>query len=91
MNSMNFPDWRSSISGRMKMKQILSAFQDNISPDVHKYVCAPCSNCKGQIRDLFQKYEIFEKYGIIYSGLVELIVNAMTDISEPFIAWDGFH
>lgn len=91
INSMNFADWRSSISGRMKMKQILSAFQDDMNPEVHKYVCAPCSNCKGQIRDLFRKYEIFEKYGIIYSGLVELIVNAMTDLREPYITWDELH
>ena len=53
MQSMNFPDWRNSVSGRMKMKQILDAFQDAPGPEIKKYVCAPCSNCKGQIRDMF--------------------------------------
>ena len=86
--SMNFPDWRSSISGRMKLKQILDAFQDVIDPEIKKYVCAPCSNCKGQIRDLFEYYEMWEKTGTLYGGLVELIVNAMTDIEKPFIDWE---
>ena len=88
MQSMNFPDWRASISGRMKLKQIVEAFQDVISPEIKKYVCAPCSNCKGQIRDLFGYYEVWEKSSILYGGLVELIVNAMVDIKKPFIEWE---
>ncbi|MBW2147215.1 MAG: (Fe-S)-binding protein [Deltaproteobacteria bacterium] len=88
MQSMNFPDWRSSIAGRMKLKQILDAFEDELDPSIHKYLCAPCSNCKGQIRDLFNYYNVWEKAGILYGGLVELIVNAMTDIEEPFIKWE---
>jgi len=88
MQSMNFPDWRASVSGRMKFKQILEVFQDVISPEIKKYVCAPCSNCKGQIRDLFSYYNAWEKCGILYGGLVELIVNAMVDIKEPFIRWE---
>lgn len=90
MSSMNFTDWRTSISGRMKMKQILDAFKDVSGPEIHKYLCAPCSNCKGQLRDLLRRYEAWERYGILYGGLVELIVNAMTDIKEPFITWE-FH
>jgi len=86
--SMNFPDWRMNISGRMKQKQILDTFQDVMSPEIKKYVCAPCSNCKGQIRDLFSYYDVTEKYSIIYGGLVELVVNAMVDIKEPYIIWD---
>jgi Fe-S oxidoreductase len=88
MNSMNFTDWRTSICGRMKMKQTLEAFKDVSSPEIHKYLCAPCSNCKGQIRDLLRRYDTWEKYGLIYGGLVELIVNAMTDIEQPFIEWE---
>ncbi|MFH1382023.1 MAG: (Fe-S)-binding protein [Chloroflexota bacterium] len=88
MQSMNFPDWRSSVSGRMKLKQILEAFQDVPDPSIKKYVCAPCSNCKGQLRDLFDYYGVWEKSGILYGGLVELIVNAMVDIKEPFIEWE---
>jgi Fe-S oxidoreductase len=72
----------------MKLKQILEAFQDVPNPKIKKYVCAPCSNCKGQIRDLLNYYNIGEKYNIHYGGLVELIVNAMVDIEKPFIEWE---
>ena len=88
MQSMNFPDWRSSVSGRMKLKQILEVFKDVISPDIKKYVCAPCSNCKGQIRDLFNHFKVNERCGIFYGGLVELIVNALEDLKKPFIEWE---
>ncbi len=85
MQSMNFPSWRSVISGRMKLKQVVDAFQDVISPDVKKFVCAPCSNCKGQFRDLFNYYDVGAKCGIDYTGLVDLIVNSMVDLKEPFL------
>jgi Fe-S oxidoreductase len=88
IQSTNFPDWRSSVSGRMKLKQTMEAFQDVPGPEVKKYVCAPCSNCKGQYREMFNYYNVWEKSGILYGGLVELIVNAMTDLKEPFIQWE---
>jgi Fe-S oxidoreductase len=84
----NFPDWRIHISGRMKLKQILDTFESVKGPEIRKYVCAPCSNCKGQMRDLINTYGLQEKYGIRYGGLVELIVNAMTDLPKPFIEWE---
>ncbi len=84
----NFPDWRNAISFRMKFKQVLEAFQENIEPSTYKYVCAPCSNCKGAFRDGLTYYNAFEKCGIIYGGLVELIVNAMVDVEKPFIEWE---
>lgn len=90
MSPFNFQDWRLSISGRKKLKQVLDAFADCPGPETKKYLCAPCSNCKGQLRDLFQYYSVWEKSGILYGGLVELIVNAMVDIKEPFIEWE-FH
>jgi hypothetical protein len=76
------------VAGRMKFKQIVDAFADRPGPEVKKYVCAPCSNCKGQIRDILQRHGALEKSGIIYGGLVELIVNAMVDVKEPFIKWE---
>ena len=88
MSNMNFPDWRVRISGRMKLRQILDTFQDVIDLENKKYVCAPCSNCKGQTRVLLSHYNVGEKYNIRYGGLVELVVNAMVDIKEPFIEWD---
>ncbi|MGD0658260.1 MAG: (Fe-S)-binding protein [Syntrophorhabdales bacterium] len=90
MQSMNFPDWRSSVSARMKMKQIIDAFADTPDPEVKKYVCAPCSNCKGLLRDTIEYYDAWEKGGILYGGLVELVVNAMVDLKKPFIEWE-FH
>ena len=90
MQSMNFPDWRSGIAARMKMKQIIDAFADSPGPEVKKYVCAPCSNCKGLLRDSIEYYGAWEKSGIMYGGLVELIVNAMADLEKPFIEWE-FH
>jgi len=90
MSGHNFADWRFSVAGRMKLKQVLDAFRDRPEPETKKYLCAPCSNCKGQFRDLFRYYGVWEKSGILYGGLAELIVNAMTDNKEPFIKWE-FH
>lgn len=89
-STLNFPDWRTRVSGRVKFRQILEAFSDSIGPETNKYVCAPCSNCKGQIRDLIGYYDAWERCRILYGGLVELIVNAMTDVHEGFLEWD-FH
>jgi Fe-S oxidoreductase len=88
MSSRNFPDWKMTIAGRMKFKQILDTFQDVQDPKTKKYVCAPCSNCKGQLRDLLNYYQPKEKHNIFYSGLAELIVNAMVDLEKPFIPWE---
>jgi len=88
MNSMNFRQWRENISSRMKLKQILEAFQDVMDPSIRKYVCAPCSNCKGAIRDILNTNELWEKHGIYYGGLVELVANAMVDMKRPFIEWE---
>ena len=85
MHSMNFSDWRSSVAGKVKLRQVLETFRDALDPDSKKYVCAPCSNCKGQLRDLFHYYEVWEKCGIRYVGLAELIVNAMVDMKMPFL------
>ena len=86
--SLNFPDWRTRVSGRLKFRQILEAFADCIEPETPKYVCAPCSNCKGQMRDLLNYYEAWERCGILYGGLVELVVNAMVDVREGFVEWE---
>ena len=70
------------------MEQIANAFGDCLDPSIKKYVCAPCSNCKGQIRELLQENNLLEKNGMQYGGLVELIVNAMTEVKPGFIKWD---
>ena len=92
MQSNNFPGWRNSISGRKKFTQILESFtRDELDPEKNKYVCAPCSNCKGQIRDMINYYDAWDKVHLQYGGLVELIVNGMTEVKEGFIEWDDFH
>jgi len=87
MSSGNFPDWKRLISGRKKLSQILGAFQGEMDPSIKKMVCAPCSNCKGMIRDMMDHYEVFDKTGIYYTGMVEMMVNAMVDIDARFVKW----
>lgn len=89
MSGHNFADWRHHISGRRKFRQILEAFSDEPMDVEHpKYVCAPCSNCKGQIRDIISYYDAWEKAGIYYGGIVELMVNAMVDAESDYIDWE---
>lgn len=88
LSENNFPDWRVAVAGRIKLKQVLEAFSDLPGPETRKYVCAPCLNCKNQFRDIFNYYGVREKSNIHYGGLVELIVNAMVDVREPFIQWE---
>jgi Fe-S oxidoreductase len=88
MKANNFPDWRFHVAGRKKLEQVLKAFADSRGPSVPKYICAPCSNCKGQFRDMLAYYDLWEKERILYGGLVELVVNAMTDVKPGFIEWE---
>jgi len=88
MSPNTFPQWRAEVSGRKKVQQILAAFSDCLDPEIPKYVCAPCSNCKGQIRDTLAHHDIWKRHRILYGGLVELVVNAMTDVKPGFIEWE---
>jgi len=88
MSDVNFTDWKVFVAGRMKFKQILDAFSDQPGPEVKKYLCAPCLNCKLQFRDILEYYRAGENSGIICGGLAELIVNAMVDIKKPYITWE---
>jgi Fe-S oxidoreductase len=84
IRSLNFPVFRNKVSLRLKTKQILDTFSDVLNQDIPKIVVATCSNCKGALRDIIRTYGLFEKYKINYSGLADLIVNAMVDI-PPFL------
>jgi Fe-S oxidoreductase len=88
MSPHNFAEWRFRVAGRRKLVQILTAFQDCPDPSTPKYVCTPCSNCKGQMRDMFAYYDLWQRYRILYGGLVELVVNAMEDVKPGFIEWE---
>jgi Fe-S oxidoreductase len=87
IDSGNHRDWRLKLSSRKKLQQILAAFEGETDPSIRKMVVAPCSNCKGALRDAFEHYEVWEKAGIWYTGLVELMVNAMVDQEKPFLEW----
>ncbi|MEW6044981.1 MAG: (Fe-S)-binding protein [Bacillota bacterium] len=92
-NSYNFPTWRHKVGARMKVRQVLEAFAQELDPERYpfKYVCAPCSNCKGTLRDAISHYGLWEKHRVNYGGLVELMVNAMADLDKPFIDFEDFH
>jgi len=87
MSGHNFADWRVRVTSRRKFRQILEAFADDLDPAHPKYVCAPCSNCKGAIRDILGRYRAKERVGVHYGGLVELIVNAMADVKPGFVSF----
>ena len=87
MSRNNIEEWRGNISGRKKMWQIGEAFKDCLGPETKKYICAPCSNCKGQIRELLAHNDLYEKNSFAYGGLVELIVNCMENVNPGFIKW----
>ena len=88
MSGYNFAEWRNLVSSRKKFLQILEAFKDE-PREVPKYVCAPCSNCKGAIRDIIKYYHAEERSSLFYGGLVELIVNAMANMKKPMILFGG--
>jgi Fe-S oxidoreductase len=88
MSPNNFGAWRTLVAGRMKFRQVLEAFADEPGPDVPKYICAPCSNCKGQFRELLRAYSAWERSRIAYGGLVELVVNAMADVRPGYLDWE---
>ena len=88
MDKLNFSEWRNGVSARMKVRQVIDAFQNVLDPEVHKYIVAPCSNCKGTLREAITYYGIKEKFGINYTGLADLIVNAMIDLPRPYLEWE---
>ena len=63
MSGYNFAEWRNLVSSRKKFLQILNAFEGE-PQGVPRYVCAPCSNCKGAIRDIIGYYDAEERSNI---------------------------
>lgn len=84
----NFEEWRFKVAGRKKMTQVLNAFSDCLDPAIPKYICAPCSNCKGQFRDMLNYHGLWRTHNIRYGGLVELMVNAMEKVKPGFLEWE---
>jgi Fe-S oxidoreductase len=88
MSGKTFLDWRLEIAGARKMEQVLAAFAGCMDPSVPKYICAPCSNCKAQFRDLLARRGLWKSNRIFYGGLAELVVNAMRDAKPGFLEWE---
>jgi Fe-S oxidoreductase len=88
MGGHNFADWRRHVAGRKKLQQVLEAFAYCLDPSIPKYLCAPCSNCKGQFRDLLSYHDLWNRNRILYGGLVELVANAMTAVKPGYIEWE---
>ncbi len=88
MSRNTIPEWKAKVSGRKKLEQVLNAFSDCRGPETPKYICAPCSNCKGQFRELIDHHNLRETESMIYGGLVDLVVNAMEDVNPGFIGWE---
>lgn len=85
MSSYNFDDFRNKVSARKKFEQIINAFGDDFTnPDIVKYVCAPCSNCKGTIREILKTYKATANYNVQYGGLVEIMVNGLASMDKPY-------
>lgn len=85
MNSYNFGDFRNKVSSRKKFEQIINAFGDEFeNPNIVKYVCAPCSNCKGTIRDILKDFKVTKNYNVHYGGLVDIMVNGLASMEKPY-------
>ena len=66
------PDPRAGLDLRLDLLEHLhladiehhGTFIDFGTPSKNKYICAPCSNCKGQIRDLITYFDAWERIHI---------------------------
>ncbi len=83
IQSPDFIEWKALVSGRIKVKQILEAFKNELDSPVNKYICAPCLSCRVQINMLLDYYGLREKFHIYCGGLLSLVLNAMDDVKAP--------
>ncbi|MFI5110061.1 MAG: (Fe-S)-binding protein [Terriglobales bacterium] len=81
--------WRVQVAGRKKMDQVLDAFSECLEDvETRKYLCAPCGNCKTQLRDLLAEHAPWEKNRILCGGLAELVANAIAVVQPGFLQWE---
>ena len=81
-------DWRAEVSGQTKMEQVLDAFSECLDADTRKYLCAPCADCKTQLRDLLDEHAPWEQNRILCGGLAELAANALATVRRGFLNWE---
>ena len=71
--------FRCLVAGRVKYQQILDALAKRPTSG-NRYVIAPCSNCKSQIRDFLSFY----KSDIKYIGMAEYVANSISQVEPMF-------
>lgn len=91
MSSFGFDEFRTKVSSRKKFEQILNAFtpEEMADKSLPKIVCAPCSNCKGSIRDIFKYYKATGTYNLQYTGLADIMVEALESTEGHFLEFLG--
>ncbi len=80
--------WRVQVAGRKKMDQVLEAFSECLEGETRKYLCAPCADCKTQLRALLAEHAPWEKNRILVGGLAELVANALVAVRPGFLNWE---
>jgi hypothetical protein len=81
-------DWRVQVAGRKKIDQVMEAFSECLEDtEARKYLCAPCHDCRTQLRDLLAEYAPWETSLIRCGGLAELVANAMEAVRPGFLQW----
>ena len=81
-------DWRVQVSGSKKMEQVREAFSECLDAGTRKYLCAPCGDCKVQLRALLQEHAPWEGHRILCGGLAELAANALVAVRPGFLNWE---
>jgi Fe-S oxidoreductase len=85
LNTLNFPDFRARVASRVKMKQIIEAFNSDLTEKVQKYVCAPCSNCKLSISHALNYYGL-SKFKIKCLGIPEIVLNCVENMNKKILS-----
>ncbi|AAB90694.1 (Fe-S)-binding protein [Archaeoglobus fulgidus] len=85
INTMNFPDFRARIASRLKVKQIVDAFNSDVSEKVQKYVCAPCSNCKMTINHALKHFGL-NRFNMKCVGIPEIVLNCVENVEKKILS-----
>ena len=90
-NSLNFPDWRTRVSGRLKFAPDPRGLRGRDRARDEQVRLRPLLQLQGpDARHHRATTRRWDRCRILYGGLVELVVNAMVDVPEGFLEWE-FH
>ena len=88
MSGHNFNDYRRQQVTARNWNEYLNAFRDELDPSIRECLLRRLLELQGPVHNLIAYYDLWEKHSIMYNGLVELIVNCMTNIKPGFIEWE---